>query len=496
MTQDEVTFELLRQSTTLPTLINVEGYNIEYVGDRAVETTSEITLSGVPDREMGSSEQLFFEEVARDFLRNTVDSDKHGNLKILSVTINGQEITSGEESDDSDSDTASVSSGMAVRDGANRRLQGSNSIQVSVKGKHRPPPKLNFGEVVESSINRDRELLKKELNKRPNTQGEEREGDELNESSTSDYFSKIDVVGARDVKEVKDQTMKTPTLGAPAPQNEEDNDMKSILNFAAMGVGGLIFVLSIAFLLRPHRRRVIFGSSNHVDNRAQRRTQQVDIENHGLLKSRAMVRGDLYDSGNSFPSTDSDKKAYNPRSSANSERMLAYSDFSSGQPAPFDDPYASGTSYNSSRRPSNRGRGNRLDSSGTSDRGRGNRLDSSGTSDRGRGNRLDSSGTSGNRGSFNGGQQRSPNASFTGPPQRSPNSSFTGPPQHHPMGGSMPPMPMRAGGVPPPHRGSMNNSMPPSRSRTPSRDHRGAPLSGGEGGPRQPLQVQDPRLGR
>lgn len=156
-TTDEVTFALLRQSMHLPLLIDVEGYTIEYVGDRAVETNSEITLSNVPDREMGESEQSFFEEVARDFLRNQVTNDSgNDSLKILSVTINGQEITS----DDSYGVENDIPSSSA-RNNSQRRLEKSNKLSVSVKGKYRPPPELNFGEVVENSINRDRELLER-----------------------------------------------------------------------------------------------------------------------------------------------------------------------------------------------------------------------------------------------------------------------------------------------------------------------------------------------
>jgi hypothetical protein len=336
-------FELLRQSINLPSLIDVEGYTIQYVGERAVETDSEITLSGVPSREMGDSEKKFFEDVARDFLQNQVQVPglaNQDNLRIFSVIINGQEITTKDDDlfpqeastvmprlEEGES-TSNLGGRYLSHQGRRRRLQGSTNIQVSVKGTYKPPPELDFGELIETSINRDRELLQKELNKPPPL------GDEGGDETQSHYFEKAEVESARQIKKTE-------------PIIVVDDSMKDTLNLAAMVIGGLIGVLSLAFILRPHRRRAIF-SSNSEDMRLHLRTQPVNIEDQKLLmKSRDAVRGwgsgVLTDSGSSFRSSfrsiDSDKLAYNK----NSDHMLRYSEYSS-KPPNFD-PRRSGLSF-------------------------------------------------------------------------------------------------------------------------------------------------------
>ena len=93
-----------------------------------------------------------------------------------------------------------------------------------------------------------------------------------------------------------------------------------------MGVAGLIALLSLAFLLRPHRRRAMFGSGD-MDHRAHRKTQPVNYEDQAFLKkSRAMIRGgSLTDSGNSFPGAEQFRSSHGS-SQSNGERMLGYSD--------------------------------------------------------------------------------------------------------------------------------------------------------------------------
>ncbi|KAL9183483.1 hypothetical protein ACHAXT_004339 [Thalassiosira profunda] len=222
-TTDEILFALLRQSMHLPKQIAVEGYTIEYVGDRAVETKSEITLSNVPEREMGELEQSFFEDVAREFLSAQVtDGSENGSLEILAVTINGQEITS----DSLKTGDASTSSLIQKRDNPQRRLQKSNNIQVSVRGTYRPPPEINFGDLVEHSINRDREQLEKELKDRQPPTVEGGEGGD----APSSYFEKAEVVGARQIKEKR--------MPGPTDNSEEKSDLDAALQYAAMGVGG------------------------------------------------------------------------------------------------------------------------------------------------------------------------------------------------------------------------------------------------------------------
>jgi hypothetical protein len=324
-------FELLRQSIQLPSLIDVEGYSIQYVGQRAIETVSEITVSGVPSREMEDSEKKFFENVARDFLRNQVEVPGLANqdLRILSVTVNGQEITKDDELFSMQASTvmprleegeSTPNQGGQYRSHqGGRRLQGTNNVQVSVKGTYKPPPELDFGELVETSINRDRELLQKELNKPPPL------GDEEGDKTESPYFEKAQVKSARQIKETE-----------PIIVEKEDDNMKGTLKFAAMAIGGLIGVLSLAFFLRPHRRRALFSSSSE-DMRGHLRTQPVNIEDHQLLmKSRMWGSYSLTASGNSFPSIDSEKVPYN-----NSDHMLRNSEYSH-QPF-FFDPRGSGS---------------------------------------------------------------------------------------------------------------------------------------------------------
>ena len=314
-TSEEIKFAFLRLSEQLPTLLDVEGYTIQYVGDRAVETNSEITLSGVPDREMGETEQEFFESVARDFLASqVVDESDNDSLRILSVTVNGQEITS-EDTTSNTLDEVSSTAIPEVRNAPHRRLNKANNIQVSVKGTYRPPPELNFGELVNDSINRDRELLKKELNKPKELQ--ESNGDELAEESTSAYFENTEVVGAREIKE---EPVKPLNLGVV----EEDDGMKGMLDMIAMVIGGLIAFLILTFFLRPHRRRALFSSGGKDKLGHRKYTQNVDVEDQNLLrKNRALIRG-----GNSFgesfystggdSSYHDDKNKFNPRGSANS----------------------------------------------------------------------------------------------------------------------------------------------------------------------------------
>jgi hypothetical protein len=329
---DDVRFELLRQAIQLPSLIDVMGYTVQYVGDRAVETLSEITVSGVPSREMEDNEKKFFENVARDFLRNQVDVPglaNQDNLRILSVTVNGQEIMKEDAMQASvvmppleEGESTPNQGGQYLSHQGGRRLQGSNNVRVSVKGTYKPPPELDFGELVETSINRDRELLQKELHKPPPV------GDEEGNQPESHYFEKAEVKSARQIKEMESIIVET------------DDNMKDTLKLAAMVIGGLIGVLSVAFFLRPHRRRAIFSSSSE-DMHGHLRTQHVNIEDQELLmKSRNAVRGwgsgRLTDSGNSFPSLNSEKVAYN-----NSDHMLEYSEYSPQHPV-FD-PRGSGS---------------------------------------------------------------------------------------------------------------------------------------------------------
>jgi hypothetical protein len=78
---------------------------------------------------MGLTEQEYFAEVARKFLsQNVGDPTDDDSLRILSVTVNGQVING--------NSTVPTAEG---RYNPQRRLQVTNSVEVSVKGKYRPP---------------------------------------------------------------------------------------------------------------------------------------------------------------------------------------------------------------------------------------------------------------------------------------------------------------------------------------------------------------------
>ena len=308
---EEITFALLTQATLLSTLINAEDYTIEYVGNRAVETNAEIILSNVPPREMGESEREFFENVAFTFLNDRVsnsfagqwNADADGDLRFLSVTVNGQEFSTID-------DTGNPIEGNYVPtlgSDSQRRLSNLNDIQVSVKGYYRPPPEIDFGKVVEDSINSDRELFTEKLNNPPPMY--------LDGSGASmtaphlDYFDETQVVGAREIKDEKEGIEEKPllTAGMATVQNSKDDGTKNLLNMAAMIVGAMIFVLSSAFLLRPHRRSAIFSTKSK-DTQPQAKSQPVDVESRNLLKpSRHMFdsyRKPSRGFGSSFTSSD------------------------------------------------------------------------------------------------------------------------------------------------------------------------------------------------
>lgn len=269
VSSDEILYDLLNQSDDVQKELTVEGYEVEYVGSRAVETDSEVTLSGVPGREMGGSEQEYFAQVAKDFLNNQVISD-NDSLQILAVTVNGQEITA---------DSAANNSLPGVR----RRLQSANRINVSVKGQYKPPPKINFGEVVEESINRDRELLKKELSSRAPPTSVEGDLSEVPESV--DYFADAEVVGARELKKPEQSR-----VSALNKKQEGDDKLKDIMNYAAFGISGMIFLLASVFFFRPRRFKAMMRSKSsdyHMD------THAVDMEEEQMAALKAQTRQDM-----------------------------------------------------------------------------------------------------------------------------------------------------------------------------------------------------------
>ncbi|KAL7499641.1 hypothetical protein ACHAWT_010338 [Skeletonema menzelii] len=289
---DEILYDLLNQSDNVQRELNVDGYEVEYVGSRAVETDSEVMLSGVPDREMGGSEQEYFARVAKDFLNSQVVSD-NDSLQILAVTVNGQEITA---------DSAAEN----VAPGVRRRLQrAKNRINVSVKGQYKPPPKINFGEVVEESINRDRELLKKELTSKPLPASVD--GDLSEVPEFADYFADAEVVGARELKKPAPARVFAPMNNDPA----SDDGLKNILNYAAFGISGLIFLLTSVFFLRPRRFKAMFRSKSsdyHMN------TQKVDVEEDQMAALKAKSRRELGYDDDEYIYTSHSSMNYGPQS--------------------------------------------------------------------------------------------------------------------------------------------------------------------------------------
>jgi hypothetical protein len=263
---EQVAYYLYRQASILPSLINVNGYKIVYVGKNAVETNNEITLSGVPGREMGDSEQEFFAKALQEFLNSqvTVDPTDEDALKIVAVSVNGQVIES---------------KTTIARDGQ-RRLQNSNRINVQVKGQYRPPPEIDFGAIVEDSINSDPDRMARELKSpRPELQGTAGEV-----SITSDYFQEADVIGSKEIK----------TVPTTIILEDTTNPRKGTLNMMAGVVGALIMGLAAAFFLRPHRRAAMFGSKQNYD--AQLHTQLVDRE-QGFVDEKVVYRDQYQDNG-------------------------------------------------------------------------------------------------------------------------------------------------------------------------------------------------------
>lgn len=265
---EQVAYYLYRQAGELPSLIDVTGYKIVYIGKQAVTTKNEVTLSGVPGREMGVSEQEFFAKALQQFLTSVAsDPSDEDSLKIVSVSVDGQVIDVG-------------STGVA-RVGGQRRLQSSNTVSVEVKGQYRPPPEIDFGAIVEDSINADPDRMARELkNRSPELEGTE-----------SGYFQEADVVGSKQIKEPIQTVIIVDNTTNPA---------KGTLNMMAGVVGVLIAGLSAAFFLRPRRRAAMFGSKSNDDS--QFNTQVVDQENFLLTdeKEAYKYRDEVYYDDNKY----------------------------------------------------------------------------------------------------------------------------------------------------------------------------------------------------
>ena len=242
---NDVTYALLRHSTSLPRLISAEvtgNTKIEYVGERAVETESRVTLNRVPGRKMGEGAQAFFEGVVRDFLAGQASSGASANdsVDILSVTVNDQTISPL---------GASAAYSTGLRDNAvRRRLVGnSNDIDIKVRGKYTPPPALDFGRMIEDSINANSRQLEEQL-KKPSLADRGSESTDLEDLAVTSYFEEVVVEKAREIKR------------QPVSVTVVEKGMSGTLSIVAALLGVMIFILSSVFFLRPKRRDVIFGT--------------------------------------------------------------------------------------------------------------------------------------------------------------------------------------------------------------------------------------------
>ena len=245
---NEVTYALLRHSTSLPGLISAEGTGntkIEYVGERAVETDSRVTLNGVPGRKMGRGAQAFFEGVVREFLSSQASNGTvpNNSVDVLSVTVNGQTISPL---------GASSAYSTGLRDNAvrRRRLGTSNDIDIQVRGKYTPPPELDFGRMIEDSINANSRQLEEQL-KKPSLADRGVAATDLEDlAADAGYFEEVVVEKAREIK--RHRPMSSVTV--------DEEGKSSTLNIVAASLGVMILILSSVFFLRPHRREVIFRS--------------------------------------------------------------------------------------------------------------------------------------------------------------------------------------------------------------------------------------------
>ena len=114
--------------------------SVSYAGEKTLETSTVITLDGVPNYTMGVSEKRIFEMITMTHLNKLA---AESGAKVLTVEVRSQLLE----------DTSSTQSPPLER-----FLQATSSsldVTTIVTGKHRPPPELNFDKLIEDSINAD-----------------------------------------------------------------------------------------------------------------------------------------------------------------------------------------------------------------------------------------------------------------------------------------------------------------------------------------------------
>jgi len=174
----ELHHHLLQKSEDVSnTIANNESFSVKYVGDKALDTTTVLTLKGVESETMSQSAADHLREKIQIFLDDSISN----NIDILAVEI---EVI--------------PTSVQTNRLGA--RALSDEAIEVQVKiviyGKHRPPPDINFDKIVEDSINKRNNELRQEL-----VSCENKQHFTSLKCEGAKYFSKLEEVAASDFVE-------------------------------------------------------------------------------------------------------------------------------------------------------------------------------------------------------------------------------------------------------------------------------------------------------
>jgi len=168
---ETIRYELLKQKDQIISDLGKNDYDVRYVGDETLEAQIVVTLRGVPEEEMGDSEAKYFQDKLRNFLNNTMSSS---GIQILSVRVDGQYVYKENKRT------------LQREEILHRRIQDSSvatvDVLTTVKGIHRPPPDVDFDELVEDSIDRESDKFQDEL-----------------KSGCEEYFHDVDHIGSSSV---------------------------------------------------------------------------------------------------------------------------------------------------------------------------------------------------------------------------------------------------------------------------------------------------------
>jgi len=254
--------------------INDNDIKVNYIGDQAVETNLRFTLTGVPNKKMNQDESIYFEEVTKKFVDETVK--KKSDIDVLFVQITKQNIA-----------TVASERHLGVRIEVRKKLEkvfrtlqeivgetnlikSAIEIETIITGKYNPPPQIDFDRLVEDSINADINTFTKHLkNSAHIANGNVGE-------TTPAYFEIVEKI---DVKRITTMTpTATPTaLPTVLPHNKSNlnmNDSTSVVILAVSIVGALLFVLIIIFSFIYFRHR----NSNNSNNQVKLKPENSNLE--------------------------------------------------------------------------------------------------------------------------------------------------------------------------------------------------------------------------